>query len=124
MGARSIVCNSAAGPGVISALSLRAIWASLPRLQSPRYLSPRPTTRVVAWLCQAPGFSSHTQTCAPGHSSDKQEACACLQQSGNTTDGEDSCGCRPCLGEGWSSTQGRCSKGSETSSQEACSCER
>jgi len=74
--------------------------------------------------CQGHGFSSHTHACAPGHGSDKQEACACLEQSGNTTDGEDSCGCRPCLGEGWSSTLGRCSQGSETSSQEACICER
>merc|ERR1712038_726241 len=86
--------------------------------------APQPEARDACGClaCQGQGFSSHTQTCAQGHSSDKQEACTCLQQSGNTTDGEDSCGCRPCLGEGWSSTQVRCSKSSETSSQEACSC--
>lgn len=89
---------------------------------SPAHPEARDACNCLA--CQGQGFSSHAQTCAAGHSSSSQEACACLQRSGGTVNAEDSCGCRPCLGEGWSSTLSKCVQGHETSSEESCMCER
>merc|ERR1719476_616640 len=76
-------------------------------------------------MCHGEGFSTSSQRCAVGKTTEVNEVRACLQRS--AAPGEellDACGCKPSEGEGWSTTRGKCAKGSDTAPEEACDCQR
>jgi len=74
-------------------------------------------------MCQGEGFSTTSQQCSVGHTSEVNEVSACLRKSAQQAD-KDACGCKPHEGEGWSSTFGRCAKGHDTDPEEGCECQK
>lgn len=73
-------------------------------------------------MCHGEGFSTTSQQCSVGKTTEVEEVGKCLQSAGQGD--EDACGCKPSLGEGWSSTVGKCAKGSDTAPEEGCECQK
>merc|ERR1719410_3060097 len=90
-----------------------------------RSSTPQPDWRDVCGckMCQGEGFSTTSQQCSVGHTTEVNEVGACLRKSAQGAD-TDACGCKASEREGWSSTIGKCAKGGRTDPEEGCECQK